>query len=184
MLALTPAEIQIQLHIFVDELAHEGIQNHVEIYPFIALRNEYHQRLEQESVNDYYPIIVQIAKSFDKLMQADSLSFTNRLESTLDIIYYINSHLYDRITVREVLEHANQNCNPTRAKRNFALEMNMSISDFISLQRMREAQHLLKATDEAVQDIAKKLGFYDLNEFSHRFKRKIGVSPLTYRQYH
>lgn len=180
--ALTVTQRITHLHIMVDDLAHEGIQNHVEINPFLDLQHRYHQLLRGELDATFLDWMIRIIRDFDALMHVDGLSFTSRLESTLDIIYFVNAHLYNKITVREVLKHVNRFCNPARAQRNFSQEMNMSISDFIMVQRMREAQRLLIMTEDAVQDIAQRLGFYDLNDFSRRFKRKVGVSPLAYRQ--
>ncbi|CAJ1184455.1 helix-turn-helix domain-containing protein [Companilactobacillus paralimentarius] len=150
---LSITQIISQIHSFVDDLAHEGIQNHVEIYPFLELQQKYH-----------------------------NLSFSSRLEPTLDIIYYVNTNIYHKVTVKDVLIHANQYCNPARAQRDFKAEMNMSISEFISAKKISTAQKLLRETDDSVQKIAEKLKFYDLNDFSKQFKRKVGISPLMYRK--
>ncbi|PMD68834.1 helix-turn-helix transcriptional regulator [Companilactobacillus nuruki] len=179
---LTPAQITSQMHSFVDDLAHEGIQNHVEIYPFLELQQKYHRLLQKEPVEDYAQWIKKIIYEFGSLMVIDNLSFSCRLESTLDIIYYINANIYHKLTVKDVLIHANQYCNPSKAQRNFSDETHMSIGEFISVQKMRTARSLLETTDQPIQDIAKKLKFYDLNDFSKQFKRKIGMSPLTYRK--
>lgn len=179
---LTQEQMIAQLHSFVDNLAHEGIQNHVEIYPFMALQQRYHAQLRAATMVDYQLWVRTIVHDFGQLMTVDGLSFSNRLESTLDIIYYINAHLYEKLTVKDVLQHASQYCNPAKAQRDFSHEMKMSISDFITVQRMQEAQRLLVKTDDAIKDIAKKLNFYDLNDFSKRFKRKIGMSPMAYRK--
>ncbi|WP_318766422.1 helix-turn-helix transcriptional regulator [Lactiplantibacillus carotarum] len=179
---LSPEQRTSQMHSFVDDLAHVGIKNHVEIYPFLELQQAYHRRLQTMPVNNYVVWIQKVIHDFSKLMDVDGLSFSSRLESTLDIIYYINAHIYDKIAVKDVLQHANQYCNPTRAQRNFSQEMHMSISDFIMGQRMDLAKTLLTKTDTSVQSIAAKLNFYDANDFSKQFKRKLGLSPLTYRK--
>lgn len=179
---LTVNQITSQMHSFVDDLAHEGIQNHVEIYPFLELQQKYHDLLKDKPVKDYLKWVQKVIYDFSLLMRIDNLSFSSRLEPTLDIIYYINTNIYHKITVKNVLIHANQYCNPAKAQRDFKYEMNMSISEFISAKKMSIAQKLLRNTDDSIQVIAEKLKFYDLNDFSKQFKKKVGISPLMYRK--
>lgn len=179
---LSITQITSQMHSFVDDLAHEGIQNHVEIYPFLELQQKYHNLLQNKPEKDYLEWIQRIIYDFSLLMRVDNLSFSSRLEPTLDIIYYVNTNIYHKVTVKDVLIHANQYCNPARAQRDFKYEMNMSISEFISTKKISTAQKLLKETDDSIQKIAEKLKFYDLNDFSKQFKRKVGISPLMYRK--
>ncbi|UOZ10344.1 GlxA family transcriptional regulator [Amycolatopsis sp. WQ 127309] len=47
--------------------------------------------------------------------------------------------------------------------------------------RVRRAQHLLEATDYAVDRIAGEVGFGSPTAFRERFKRVVGTSPNTYR---
>jgi len=179
---LSITQIISQIHSFVDDLAHEGIQNHVEIYPFLELQQKYHNLLQNKPEVDYLEWVQKIIYDFSLLMRVDNLSFSSRLEPTLDIIYYVNNNIYNKVTVKDVLIHANQYCNPARAQRDFKAEMNMSISEFISAKKISTAQKLLRETDDSVQKIAEKLKFYDLNDFSKQFKRKVGISPLMYRK--
>lgn len=179
---LSITQIISQIHSFVDDLAHEGIQNHVEIYPFLELQQKYHNLLQNKPEVDYLEWVQKIIYDFSLLMRIDNLSFSSRLEPTLDIIYYVNTNIYHKVTVKDVLIHANQYCNPARVQRDFKAEMNMSISEFISAKKISTAQKLLRETDDSVQKIAEKLKFYDLNDFSKQFKRKVGISPLMYRK--
>lgn len=179
---LSITQIISQIHSFVDDLAHEGIQNHVEIYPFLELQQKYHNLLQNKPEVDYLEWVQKIIYDFSLLMRIDNLSFSSRLEPTLNIIYYVNTNIYHKVTVKDVLIHANQYCNPARVQRDFKAEMNMSISEFISAKKISTAQKLLRKTDDSVQKIAEKLKFYDLNDFSKQFKRKVGISPLMYRK--
>ncbi|MEU4161857.1 helix-turn-helix domain-containing protein [Actinoplanes sp. NPDC026670] len=47
--------------------------------------------------------------------------------------------------------------------------------------RVRRAQHLLEATDQPVESIARQVGFGSPTAFRDRFKRIVGASPHTYR---
>lgn len=47
--------------------------------------------------------------------------------------------------------------------------------------RIRQAQHLLEATDHGVDRIAGQVGFGSPTSFRDRFKRIVGTSPQAYR---
>ncbi len=48
--------------------------------------------------------------------------------------------------------------------------------------RIRQAQHLLETTQDAVERIGSEVGFGSPTSFRDRFKRTTGVSPLSYRR--
>lgn len=48
--------------------------------------------------------------------------------------------------------------------------------------RIRQAQHLLETTQDAVERIGTEVGFGSPTSFRDRFKRTTGVSPATYRR--
>lgn len=181
---LTPDEKVAQLHALVDILSFEGIQNHADILAFVQLRTQYHQQLAALPVTTekYIPWMERIIEDFGKLAKKNALSFANHLESTLDVIYYVNAHLRDKLTVRQVLTHVTQQCNPTGVQRGFNTEMGMSIRDYINVKKIREAQRILLVDTVPIRQIAADLNFYDAADFSKRFKREIGVTPLEYRQ--
>lgn len=55
-------------------------------------------------------------------------------------------------------------------------------SEYHLNRRIEKACGLLNNTDLAVKQISEELGFKNQNHFSALFKRKIGVSPLNYRE--
>lgn len=58
----------------------------------------------------------------------------------------------------------------------------MSIRDYINVKKIREAQRMLLVSMLPIGQIAQELNFYDAADFSKRFKREIGMTPLEYRQ--
>ncbi|MFC6324144.1 helix-turn-helix domain-containing protein [Companilactobacillus baiquanensis] len=181
---LTADEKKAQLHALVDILSFEGIQNHVEIYDFIQLRTQYHQELLNIPITQrkYIPMMEKIVNDFGELTKKDGLSYSSNLESTLDVIYYVNSHLQEKLTVKKVLEHVTNRCNTKVVQQGFNTEMQMSIRDYINAKRIQEAQQILLTTKDSIRQISKQLNFYDAADFSRRFKREIGMTPLEYRQ--
>ncbi len=47
---------------------------------------------------------------------------------------------------------------------------------------MRQAKFLLLTTDLKIYEIAEKVGFWDINYFSQRFKQTVGVTPRQFRK--
>ena len=57
-----------------------------------------------------------------------------------------------------------------------------SIDEGIDEDSERQAKELLVLTDHSVGEIAQKVGFGDASNFSTRFAKATGQSPLQYRK--
>lgn len=57
-----------------------------------------------------------------------------------------------------------------------------SFSEYCISVRMKEAQLLLKNTDDSIQSIAFSVGYHDEKYFSRLFKKVTGLSPSEYRK--
>jgi len=64
----------------------------------------------------------------------------------------------------------------------FKLHIGLSPMKFVNLLRVRMAAKLLQRSSNTITDIAFKVGFSNLSEFSRQFKSVIGMSPSTYRR--
>jgi AraC-like DNA-binding protein len=63
----------------------------------------------------------------------------------------------------------------------FRAEFEISAAAALESLRCSRAETLLLRTDMTIGAIARECGFADLFHFSHRFTRRYGVSPSTYR---
>ena len=66
----------------------------------------------------------------------------------------------------------------------FKAEVGMSIQAYVRERRLLMAAMLLVQTHEHISQIAYAVGFGDVSNFNHAFKRRFGVSPREYRTSH
>src|ERR1044071_4917570 len=59
----------------------------------------------------------------------------------------------------------------------FRDEVGMSIRSYVVERRLQMAALLIVQTDERISQIAYSVGFNDISNFNHSFKRRFGMSP-------
>lgn len=67
-------------------------------------------------------------------------------------------------------------------KRRFAQATGMAPLDYVHHVRLEEAKQMLERGADPVEAIAVDIGYSDGSFFSRLFKRKVGMSPVQYRQ--
>jgi AraC-like DNA-binding protein len=69
----------------------------------------------------------------------------------------------------------------SRLEHLFKAHAKMTIRDFIRERRLQRAAEMLLGTNERVSFISALVGFQDVSNFNHAFKKRFGVSPRAYR---
>lgn len=64
----------------------------------------------------------------------------------------------------------------------FKAEKQMSLFRYLKQKRMKEARNLLRNIDLSIKQIAYQVGYRDLSNFNHDFKRSFGTTPTKYRK--
>ena len=67
-------------------------------------------------------------------------------------------------------------------KRRFSLATGMAPLDYVHHVRLEEAKQMLEGGNDRVEAIAVDIGYSDSSFFSRLFRRKVGMSPVQYRQ--
>lgn len=67
-------------------------------------------------------------------------------------------------------------------KRRFKAATGYAPIDYVQTLRVEEAKHMLEATSDAIDQVARKSGYEDPTSFRRLFKRLTGVTPGRYRQ--
>jgi AraC-like DNA-binding protein len=74
------------------------------------------------------------------------------------------------------------NLAPSRLQHLFKAVMKVSIRELVQRRRLEEAALLLVSTHERISLIAYSVGFHDISNFNHAFRRQFGMCPREYRR--
>lgn len=93
---------------------------------------------------------------------------------------FIRTHISENLSIKTI-------CDDFGISKNKLYEIshewfNMSIGDYISSVRIKEAKRLLCSTDYPISQIGAMVGVNDYNYFTKFFKMHVGTPPLKYRK--
>lgn len=97
----------------------------------------------------------------------------------LKALEYIAQNYGREITVSDIADYLY--ISNVYLNRIFRSQLGVSVTHYIILYRMEEAQKLLKDTDDLIYNIAEKVGYHDSRHFSKTFKKIVGSSPGKFR---
>ena len=96
------------------------------------------------------------------------------------IVSYLCYHYTQKISLDTVAEAMNYSKSYIRQL--FYKKTGQSISQYISLLRIKSAKEQLSSTALSVREISENLGYCNSNYFSAIFKQTTGIKPLEYRK--
>lgn len=97
-----------------------------------------------------------------------------------DIVNYIDRNLDRRITPARLSAMAG--LGPAQFTRLFKRSTNVTLHQYIILQRIERARNLLRDTDMPIIEIAQECGFADQVHLTRFFNRINGTSPASFRR--
>ncbi|CAM4010304.1 AraC family transcriptional regulator [Paenibacillus alkaliterrae] len=97
-----------------------------------------------------------------------------------EVIRYINAHFAEPLRLDALAGHFF--ISPYYLSRMFKETTGFTLSDYIILTRIKEAQRLLRESEMSITDIAAAVGFDNFSHFGKTFKKTIRVSPRDYRK--
>ncbi|WP_059173399.1 helix-turn-helix transcriptional regulator [Bacillus sp. FJAT-27445] len=103
----------------------------------------------------------------------------NRYIEIKEAINYIQTHLYDQITLDKLASHVSYS--PYHFSRIFKEETGLPPLYFVSSMRLQRAKELLLNTNMNVRDISLEIGQQSLGTFTTRFTKSVGVTPANFR---
>jgi len=111
---------------------------------------------------------------FTKMFDYSGIKFLDNLN------LFIDTHISDNILIRDIYTNL-------QVSRSFLYMysrkyIDCGISEYILNRKLNYAKNLLKNSNIKIQELPQKIGFSDYNYFARVFRKKVGVSPRTYRQ--
>lgn len=98
---------------------------------------------------------------------------------TKDVIAYIQLHLDEDLSLKQLAAHFNKNASALSSA--FSKETGQTLTHFIQHARVQEAIRLFNTTHMSVSEVATAVGYQDFSYFSKVFSKMIGVSPRNYQ---
>ncbi|WP_440119049.1 helix-turn-helix domain-containing protein [Paenibacillus sp. QZ-Y1] len=99
---------------------------------------------------------------------------------TQAVVRYLNENYQESLVLTEVA--ALFRISPHYLSRLFKQTTGFTFIDYLNLLRVKEAQRLLRETEDSITEIAWRVGFSNFSHFGKMFKRTVQMSPRTYRQ--
>lgn len=167
--------------------------------------------LYSEVVNTIYETLYSTSVDIEKvtqydLSQYDIMNYANRLEDISlylfklienrlamnkktpincrelveEITKYIDMHYEEKINVKSLA--ARYGINPNYFSTIFKEQLGLTCTKYITMKRLDYACRMLKETDINVEEIAKSVGYNDLQYFYRVFKKEFNYTPMEYRK--
>ncbi len=95
-------------------------------------------------------------------------------------IRYMNEHIEKHLTLQDISSHLKISMSYVHTL--FKMHTKQSPIEFFIRLKIEQACRYLSLTDYQVQEIAQRLGYFDVGYFSRTFKKIIGTSPRKYRE--
>lgn len=123
-------------------------------------------------------LLAQFIRDYQFLLHQQSLKQYSLL--TQKIITLIRQDITADLSLNTISEKINANAKYVSAL--FKREVGITLTDYVTKQRMELAKQMLLYTDYPIKTIAQSCGIPDIHYFSHLFKRRIGCTPKFYRE--
>lgn len=143
-----------------------------------ALGDYYINELEQQNNidNNWELIVTDVFRHYIELVKEGRLK-TYSLPIRRSI-QYIQQHLYEKCSLKDVAAAVNLHPNYLTAK--FKSEVGILMTEYIINQKMEEAENLLKNSTYSISEISEMLGFNSLSYFAKLFRKKYGCTPREF----
>ena len=109
-----------------------------------------------------------------------SLQVSRAKRTIRQVLDYIHERYDSDLSLRQVAEQFG--LSPTQLSRAFKEETNIPFGDYLLQYRMEKAKEFLVHTDMPIKDIAEKLRYTSVQNFTRVFKQTVRVPPGQYRK--
>lgn len=134
-----------------------------------------------EAMSCFFELLYELNQMIDMLSpEGNSLFPISSTQKRInEMISYIQEHIYENLTVMDLAAHFY--LNPDYLSRFFKQHVHISISRYITLQKIATAQSLLRE-GYTVAQVQEMLGYSSYAYFFKTFQKNAGMSPSRYRE--
>ena len=124
-------------------------------------------RIRRHSLQDANTVVLSAHPMHDKISE---------------IAAYLNRNYREAITLNQIARQFH--ISPYYLSRVFSKLTGFRFREYLLAVRVKEAQRLLRESEDRIIDIAQSVGFEHVSHFQMTFKKMLGISPLKYRKLH
>lgn len=136
-------------------------------------------RTPQEMHNELPIIFHEIVMSLYNIKYGRNLPYSSRVQK---IKNYLDNHIQEPFYSEDLSRHMGLSFK--QINRLFKLELDTTVYNYILVKKIDSAKMMLGDTELNVSEIAYQLGYTDPQYFSNLFKKKVGLSPSSFRMRH
>lgn len=129
-----------------------------------------------------YDTYLVIKKMINIIFAAFDEDSSYQVDSEQRVLNYIDRNIKDGISLDQAAEYANMSS--YYFSRVFKKITGVNFITYVTDCKIVVAQEMLVNTDLPVSSIAYELSYSEANYFSKAFKRKVGMTPMEYRELH
>lgn len=144
-----------------------------------ANRQNFSVYLQQQWLNS---LIALIARSFLADNQTVFPADTEETDKALYLLQYIQQHIHQPQMLRIEALCQKFNLSENYIGRYFKRHFQESLQQYISRNRIKMAESLIKDTQLSMKEIAYRTGYSDACHLTKKFQSYYGLSPLKYRK--
>lgn len=143
--------------------------------------NDVYETFHSEQVVNEPHIALSLTKALTAMTESveQSRSIQNNAEAINEVIYYINEHPSENLTVEQMAQMAS--FSKYHFIRIFQETIGMTPRQYVIASRMDYARYLLKSTSLPVKEVGYNIGYTSGSMFCATFKKIHGVTPSEYR---
>ncbi|WP_236005947.1 AraC family transcriptional regulator [Desemzia sp. RIT 804] len=130
---------------------------------------------KKESKKVLYNIVISICNSINERQTTESIKTEQR------VVQFIYQN-YDSPDVSLERIASENNISISYASKLIKEETGKSFSSTVQSLRMGRFKELLLTTREPIQELVKQIGYYDVSNFTRKFRKENGVTPGEYRK--
>jgi AraC-like DNA-binding protein len=98
-----------------------------------------------------------------------------------DIVRHINAHYGEPLELETLSRQFY--ISKSHLSRVFKEVTGFSFTEYVNITRIREAERLLRDTDQSITQVSEQTGFDNFSHFGKMFKKLTGMSPRSYRSH-